>query len=351
MPPSGGGSTSPLGSGGGGGTPPPPSPAPSIFSIEPGKADNDKTVDITIRGANFSSDMTSKLTKLGEVDISGVNSSFINTGLMIFTFDIRDKTIGNWTVFVTNPGGTSSYNSFTINTPLLGDDKEQQQEKEPLGPAPIITSVSPIAGYNNLELNEERYNTELGFKINISGTNFDEWAVAYLIRGETDYVPPVNFEFVNSRLLFGYFDLTDVPSGYWDLVVFNSDGQRAQIANAFNVIDTPPLGIISRGRFFPQSGLKYTIDLLGKWLGGGEEENILIEEEYLEEKFAEEIITKEKIEEEIVSEENFEDMENFEEDIQTPTLETSFNKWQMILELTKERTNLFINKVFNLFSS
>ena len=144
-------------------------------------------------------------------------------------------------------------------------------------------------------------------------------------------------------MLFGYFDLPGAPSGYWDVVVFNSDGQWAQLANAFNVIEAPSKGIFDKDRFFPQSGLKYSIDLLNKWFGGGGEEEQLAPEEEVyipEEDVAE-------FEEDVTEFEEY--AEDFEDAAPPSIFENTFNRWVVIWELTKEKTGLFINKLVSLF--
>ena len=93
--------------------------APSIVSISPDKGGNAGTVTVTITGNNLDPNAEVKLTKIGETDIVGNMSTGSSDGThLTANLDITEKTVGIWSLVVTNPGGQSTTlpNAFTIES-------------------------------------------------------------------------------------------------------------------------------------------------------------------------------------------------------------------------------------------
>ena len=91
--------------------------ASTITSITPASGSNNGVTNITnLAGTNFLTGATVKLTKTGQTDITGSNVTVVSATKITCSFDLTNKTAGNWNVVVTNTDGQSSTlsNGFQI---------------------------------------------------------------------------------------------------------------------------------------------------------------------------------------------------------------------------------------------
>ena len=96
--------------------------APVITSITPNKGYNNAFINISsIRGSNFATGATVKLTMSGQSDIIANPVSVVPPSNISCRFDLTGKTIGFWDVVVTNPDTLSGtlHQGFTIEEPSL----------------------------------------------------------------------------------------------------------------------------------------------------------------------------------------------------------------------------------------
>ncbi len=91
---------------------------PIINSISPNSSVNSGTVNVTIKGSNFQPGAAVKLTKAGQPDIVGTNTTIADSVMITTIFDLTDKEAGGWDVVVINPDGKSGTLSkgFTIRS-------------------------------------------------------------------------------------------------------------------------------------------------------------------------------------------------------------------------------------------
>jgi hypothetical protein len=78
---------------------------PKVTSIIPSSGFNTGSVNVTIRGSDFQSGATAKLTLAGQNDINGSNVNVVNSSTITCAFNIKGAAGGNWNVVVTNPDG------------------------------------------------------------------------------------------------------------------------------------------------------------------------------------------------------------------------------------------------------
>lgn len=93
-------------------------PEPVVNRVSPNHGGNSGSLTVEITGARFESGATVKLTKTGQPDIVADTSmtTVVDSSKIITTFDLRDRELGEWSVVVTNPDGSSGafYSGFTI---------------------------------------------------------------------------------------------------------------------------------------------------------------------------------------------------------------------------------------------
>jgi hypothetical protein len=74
----------------------------------------------------------------------------------------------------------------------------------------------------------------------ITGTGFDDGAIAFLVNSSTNDFIAGDTTFVDSTTLQAAFDLTDAPPGGWDVVVVNGDDGLGGAPDLFTVTAPPP---------------------------------------------------------------------------------------------------------------
>lgn len=192
-------------------------PEPSISSVSPISGIDNSFKSITISGTNFRNGVSAKLTKSGEVDISGESINLANSNTLSCSFNLNGKAIGSWNLVVSNSDGKQSVlaNGFTISAAALS--------------APTLATVSPITGLNNSSKS-----------VTISGTNFREGVSAKLVKtGEADILG-YSINLVSSSSLTCSFNLVNKIAGDWNLIITNTDGQSAALANGFQIRNPNP---------------------------------------------------------------------------------------------------------------
>jgi len=170
--------------------------APVISLISPASGDTYGGIPVTITGSNF------------VIGAAVTINSIPLTGLIITATSITGITpalpIGVYNIVVTNPDGQSSTvsNGFTVNQAA----------------APTIGNIVPGVG-----------ETSGGLTVSISGSNFVVGTTA-TING----VALTGLNIVNATTITA--NTPSLPTGVYDLVVTNPDGQIATLNNAFTVI-------------------------------------------------------------------------------------------------------------------
>ncbi|HUH79379.1 MAG TPA: IPT/TIG domain-containing protein [Methanoregula sp.] len=97
------------------------------------------------------------------------------------------------------------------------------------GAGPSVTNVTPGVGGKDTTVT-----------LTISGSNFQNGATVKLLRGGSPTIPGAALS-VSSSTITGTFDLTGADEGYYNIVVFNPDGQSATLAAGFNVGEPAPI--------------------------------------------------------------------------------------------------------------
>lgn len=90
--------------------------AVSVTKIYPCSGTNNKTTNVTIWGSDFIGSPSVKLKRSAEIDIDGYDVNVSNQNRLTCTFDLRNKFIGTWDVFVGVNGSTVTLKmAFTVN--------------------------------------------------------------------------------------------------------------------------------------------------------------------------------------------------------------------------------------------
>jgi hypothetical protein len=176
----------------------------SATSIEPSEGYNDATINAVVSGSGFDTNTGPAL------QLRNADGQYDLTDITVDSKTALQATIpaglpsGTYELIVTNPDGKSVTlpNAFTA-----------------LAREPVITKVVPAAGYNDQD-NE----------LMVYGQNFADGAGVQL--GTTT---------LNTTRASGTLLHAIVPSGFdtgtYDMTVTNPDGQSAELANAYTVLD------------------------------------------------------------------------------------------------------------------
>ncbi|OGC34298.1 hypothetical protein A2311_01200 [candidate division WOR-1 bacterium RIFOXYB2_FULL_48_7] len=195
--------------------------SPVVTAISPSSGINSGTISITdLSGANFQAGASVKLSKSGEPDIVATNVVVVSSSKITCSLDLSGKAAGLWNVIVTNSDGRSGTlpAAFTIAFA-----------------APVVTAITPKSGLNNALANI----------IDLAGSNFRSGAQVRLSKtGETDIIAD-NVAVVASTKITCQFNLVNKATGFWDIVVTNSDNQSARLAQGFKV-ESPSIQIVGK---------------------------------------------------------------------------------------------------------
>jgi len=118
--------------------------APTVISIIPDKGNNNAVISITdLKGKNFQSGASVKLTKTGQADITADNVVVASENKITCKFDLRRKTVGQWNVSVTNTGAQTGTltQGFKIEAPSISIIGPVTNTPNPFNPRTGTTSI------------------------------------------------------------------------------------------------------------------------------------------------------------------------------------------------------------------
>ena len=184
-------------------------PAPIVTGIAPAEGITGNTVTITnLSGLNFLPHSQAVLTRIGSPAIN-LSVTSVTPTKMTGTFNLAGAGVGLWDVTVTNPDGRTGTKPLIFWIKYPG--------------APVISFFIPVSG--------ARGETK---SIGVSGTGFQNGVVVNLTSGTsviTAAISQVTPTKINAEITIP----SNAPTGYWNLVVTNNDGQSATRPNAFTV--------------------------------------------------------------------------------------------------------------------
>jgi hypothetical protein len=187
-------------------------PAPTVTSIDPNNGVQGTTITIiNLKGTNFVSGATVKLTRSGQLPINATGVTVVNPTTITCSLTLSGIA-GQWDVVVVNPDaqfGTLA-NGFTIFAP---------------GTAPTISSINPNTGAQGTTV-----------PVTITGTNYISGATAKIAKtGETN-IALTGVTVVNSTTITGNIPLGAATAlGAWTVMVTNPDTQTGQLVDGFTV--------------------------------------------------------------------------------------------------------------------
>jgi hypothetical protein len=179
-------------------------PAPVVTGIVPAEGIIGTTVTVTdLSGLNFLPHSVAVLNRTGSPAINLTATSNATSTRMTGTLNIpADATVGRWDVTVTNPDGR------------IGTKPQLFWIKYPA--APVISFFTPISGSRG----------DIDTYFGLSGDGFHNGVVVNLTHGAS--VISATVSEVTSTFVSGSITIpSNAPTGYWDLVVTNNDGQSA----------------------------------------------------------------------------------------------------------------------------
>jgi subtilisin family serine protease len=188
--------------------PPPPPPVPVITALSPSSAVAGGTAfTLTISGSNFTSECVAKWN-------GNSRSTILNAGTGQLQASIPATDIaapGTATITVSDPGtGTSNEMTFTIASPL---------------PPPTVSRMYPNTGRKGTTKS-----------VTIYGTNFMNGATAELRKTGYPSIGCNGVVYVTSgKLTCSVVIPSSAGSGYWDMTVYNPDGNSGTKAKAFYI--------------------------------------------------------------------------------------------------------------------
>jgi hypothetical protein len=186
-------------------------PAPIVTAITPNIGVNNASVNVTnLAGTGFMSGATVKLTKTGLADISATNVVVVSATRITCTLPITGAGTGAWNVTVTNIDAQSGTlaNGFNVTAP-----------------APTVTAITPNTGVNNASVDVT----------NLTGTGFVSGAVVKLTKTGLTDISATNVAVVSSTQISCTLPIAGAPTGVWNIVVANPDGQSGTLENSFTV--------------------------------------------------------------------------------------------------------------------
>lgn len=192
-------------------------PAPAVTSIDPAQAEQGETLPVTIAGSGFSSGATAALVR-GQVrlGISDVNVNDAGDGITGSLAIPDGFPTGDYDVTVENPDGKGST--------LAGAFTAIRAPEPPPEPAPELTSVSPDTG-------------RLGQTVilQITGANLGASTSVRLARGRVVLWASSVTESGSGGLRAEVSIPKDFPTGDYDVVVENPDGESDTLGAAFEI--------------------------------------------------------------------------------------------------------------------
>jgi len=184
-------------------------PAPVITGIVPAEGITGTIVTVTnLSGSNFLPHSVAVLNRTGSPNINLTVTSVISTK-MTGTLNLAGAGVGLWDVTVTNPDGRTGTKPqlFWIKYPS----------------APAIGSFGPPSGARGAKIS-----------IGVTGTGFQNGVIVNLTHGAS-VITAVVSQVTPTTITATITIPSNAPTGYWNLVVTNNDGQSAIRANAFRI--------------------------------------------------------------------------------------------------------------------
>lgn len=186
-------------------------PPPSILSIAPASAYNTGSVQVVVSGSRFINGVTVSLVN-GSTRIDGMITG-LTSGKIISTFDLISAQPGRYNLTITNPGGQSAMNPFTVLLP---------------NSSPTIDNWSCDSGENTIK--------SLPFILN--GTNLRTGAKVTITNGTTNRT--VTSSSATGNQIKCTLSLFGLPYGLYNLTVRNTDGTNATRPGVFLVLNPVP---------------------------------------------------------------------------------------------------------------
>ena len=209
-----------------------PDSEPTIASLTPDSGVNEAPLQVTITGTNYRAGVTVTITN-GTTNrtVSGTLSG--NTTIRC-TLPLKELPYGQYNVTVRNSDGSNGTkeNRFTIRNPV-----------------PVITSVTPLSGYNTNSVS-----------VTILGTKFASGASISLVNGNTTITGTVVS--LSATSITGSFLISGLLPGKYNLSVKNPIDIKTTKPNAFTVIahgTAPVINAISPASGFNNAKLPVTI--------------------------------------------------------------------------------------------
>ncbi len=189
-----------------------------IVRIDPSQSAG--SFQLTIYGSNFWGDEANGLrvalrrTGCNDIEATGEQASSDNSQITC-TVDVTGAQVGKWSVVVANPDSPEVVlkDAFTV-----------------LGPAPVVTSVSPSSAPNDAVR-----------RLVINGDNFVTGSSVRLTRAGYADIVGTNVVVISKTQMAADFDLTGKAPGQWNVVVTNPDGGEGIGLNLFTITAPNPI--------------------------------------------------------------------------------------------------------------
>jgi hypothetical protein len=185
-------------------------PAPVVTGIVPAEGITGETVTITdLSGSNFLPHSTAVLNRMGSPDINLTVTGVTIPTRMTGTFNLAGAGVGLWDVTVTNPDSRTGTKPqiFWIKYPAK----------------PGVSGFAPISGTRGKTTN-----------IGVTGNYFQNGVAVNLTHG-TSVITAVVSSVTPTRINGAITIPSNAPTGDWDLIVTNNDGQFDGMLGALTV--------------------------------------------------------------------------------------------------------------------
>jgi hypothetical protein len=185
-------------------------PAPIVTGIVPAEGITGTTVTVTdLSGSNFLPHSTAVLNRTGSPDINLTVTGVTSNTRMTGTFNLAGAGVGLWDVTVTNPDSR------------IGTKPSLFRVKYPS--APGVSGFVPVFGTRGTTIS-----------IGVTGSNFQNGVAVNLTYG-TSVITAVVSSVTPARIEGAITIPSNAPTGDWDLLVTNNDGQSDNMLGALTV--------------------------------------------------------------------------------------------------------------------
>ncbi len=198
--------------------------SPKNYILSQNTGFDNEIVNINLTGKKLNKTIAIKLTKPGEADILADNLKIISKTQISCSLDLRNKPLGAWYVTIIKKKlfrFTKKDKSTTLN------------EVFSIMAHPVlkVDNITPNQGFNNESVT-----------VAIHGVNFSRDVSVKLIGNDLTTISGENVNIESDSNLTCSFDLERYPAGKYNLVITGSNGQTAELKEAFSVeAFTPPV--------------------------------------------------------------------------------------------------------------